>query len=296
MDSLGKMLHRARMARGLSLAEVAALTRINVEYLRALEQDDKDRLPGGFFYKSFARQYAAALAAHDPRLMGEVDRTLASHTPPAEENVLEQMAAAPPPRMPQVYAQRFQQNPTIMYSVFLFFAVLGCTGFYSWWYKAQQAEASGTVVHSAQVAVQHRPVQQAKAQAVPVKDVSARVEQPETAAVLTSDGGEPAAASPIALNITAKEDTWFSLTSDGKQVFAGTLHPGESRQFAANANAHMRVGNAGGIDLTFNGKPVGAVGPRAQIRNVIFTPTAYQVVVPPPPAPEDEPDTAGAQN
>ena len=42
----------------------------------------------------------------------------------------------------------------------------------------------------------------------------------------------------------------------------------------------MRTGNAGGVKLTFNGKPVGVVGPRGQVRVVVFTKDSYEVIDP----------------
>ena len=61
MDSPGTILRRARSQQGLELAELAARIKINRKYLEAMEADNWKNLPGGFFYKSFVRQYAGAL-------------------------------------------------------------------------------------------------------------------------------------------------------------------------------------------------------------------------------------------
>lgn len=59
--SLGDGLRIARAASGQSLAELAALTRVHVRYLTALEQNDFSVLPSRVFAIGYVRAYAAAL-------------------------------------------------------------------------------------------------------------------------------------------------------------------------------------------------------------------------------------------
>jgi len=56
--SMGDWLRREREERGLSLADITAKTRIHARYLRAIEDDRFDLLPGGILRRSFLRQYA----------------------------------------------------------------------------------------------------------------------------------------------------------------------------------------------------------------------------------------------
>ena len=42
----------------------------------------------------------------------------------------------------------------------------------------------------------------------------------------------------------------------------------------------MRVGNAGGIDVLWNGKPIGPIGPRGQARTIQFTPENFRILSP----------------
>ena len=47
----------------------------------------------------------------------------------------------------------------------------------------------------------------------------------------------------------------------------------------------MTVGNAGGIEVRLNGKPIGPIGKSGQVRTVVFTPDNFEVLpVEPPPA------------
>ena len=61
MSELGPRLKQARLAKGVSLRQIEASTKISVGALEALEKDDYARLPGGIFARSFVRAYAGAV-------------------------------------------------------------------------------------------------------------------------------------------------------------------------------------------------------------------------------------------
>jgi len=42
----------------------------------------------------------------------------------------------------------------------------------------------------------------------------------------------------------------------------------------------MKIGNAGGLEIQWNGKSIGPVGPRGQVRTVRFTRQDFQVLSP----------------
>jgi cytoskeleton protein RodZ len=66
VTDFGERLRRARESRGISLRQVANVTRITVRALEAVERNDLSRLPGGIFTRSFVRAYAAEVGL-DPR-------------------------------------------------------------------------------------------------------------------------------------------------------------------------------------------------------------------------------------
>jgi cytoskeleton protein RodZ len=59
----------ARQKSGVSLAEIAANTKIAVAYLRAIEEGVFDRLPGGIYTVSYIRQYARAIDYDEDELV-----------------------------------------------------------------------------------------------------------------------------------------------------------------------------------------------------------------------------------
>ena len=86
-------LRSIRTARGLSLTEVSARTRIGIGYLRKIEAGDLQGLPSGFYTRAFVRAYVEAIGEDPVAVMA----TLADELPkPAATE-----AAGDAPAMPQ---------------------------------------------------------------------------------------------------------------------------------------------------------------------------------------------------
>jgi hypothetical protein len=67
-QGIGTILREARTRREIELAEVEAATRIRLRYLRAIENEEWDVLPGGVYTRGFIRTYAAFLSLDGERL------------------------------------------------------------------------------------------------------------------------------------------------------------------------------------------------------------------------------------
>lgn len=70
MPEIGETLREARMRRRIDMTEVETATKIRAKYLRALENEEWDLLPGPTFVKTFLRTYAEYLEV-DARLLVE---------------------------------------------------------------------------------------------------------------------------------------------------------------------------------------------------------------------------------
>jgi len=84
----------------------------------------------------------------------------------------------------------------------------------------------------------------------------------------------------VVLSLSATEKTWLRITSNGRTIFSGILQPSESKVLKGSDMATMKVGNAAGIDVRLNGKPIGPLGPRGQVRTVRFTSENFEILPP----------------
>jgi cytoskeleton protein RodZ len=71
MAEIGATLREARMRARIDVSEIEAQTKIRAKYLRALENEEWDLLPGPTFVKSFLRTYAQALGLDGRALVEE---------------------------------------------------------------------------------------------------------------------------------------------------------------------------------------------------------------------------------
>ncbi len=71
MAEIGATLREARMRERIDVSEIEAQTKIRAKYLRALENEEWDLLPGPTFVKSFLRTYATALGLDGKALVEE---------------------------------------------------------------------------------------------------------------------------------------------------------------------------------------------------------------------------------
>src|SRR4051794_9732146 len=70
-QAIGDTLREARMRQKIDITEIESKTKIRAKYLRAMENEEFDLLPGSTFAKSFLRTYADALGLDSHRLVEE---------------------------------------------------------------------------------------------------------------------------------------------------------------------------------------------------------------------------------
>lgn len=258
MTSVGSILREQRESQGRAIAEIAAELCITQHYLRAIEADDLTGIPGLFFYKNFARQYAAVLGIDSARIKPAIDALSEPEDPQPRREI------RVPNRLVQATNRRQIPDVPLSWSVVgLVVVLLGCSGFYAWWKRAPEPVRTA--------AARSAPMVAFKAGASPVM----QLDQPAVEAT----GG-------VVLKLSATERTWLSVSSNGKEIFAGILQPSESKTLTGLDRATMRVGNAGGIEVRWNGKVVSPLGTRGQVLTIRITPEDFEIV--PPPAPKQE--------
>ncbi len=94
-----------------------------------------------------------------------------------------------------------------------------------------------------------------------------------------------AARHPTHVVLEATEPTWVAFVDDtGARLMVQVLMPGTIRSFDLSRGAILRTGNAAGLSLSVDGKPVGSLGGRGQVRSVFFHDGTYRIGAPSTPA------------
>jgi cytoskeleton protein RodZ len=309
MSGFGEKLKREREAQRTSLEEISAATKISVRLLQAIETENFDRLPGGIFNINFVRQYARHLHLDEEQVVGEF-RAL---TTPSDSQPEEAKPMLPPEwsRMETGYDSGISREPQLWKWATLAIAMLGVgSAGYLWFLDRQSQRAAETASVSRPAAASPKPVAAPPVVTPPVATPpvatpaapadaapgTAPVMQPEPlaatpAAASTAPASAPGDA-PVRVELHATEVVWVAASADGTPRFQATLQPEQTRSVSAQSMVRLRVGNAGGLTVTLNGAVQPAIGPKGQVRTVVFTPNGMQVVMPAPAS--DSPTGRGA--
>jgi len=128
MPGIGETLREARMRQQIDIGEVERTTKIRAKYLRALENEEFDLLPGPTFVRSFLKTYADHLGL-DARVIVEEFRASSEGLP--DEDPMPAFRSPPSPREPIRYERRSPTGLLVaagIAAVLVLFLVLGLTG------------------------------------------------------------------------------------------------------------------------------------------------------------------------
>ncbi|MFN9430926.1 MAG: helix-turn-helix domain-containing protein [Acidobacteriota bacterium] len=288
MQTLGVKLRLERERQNIAIEKIASDTRIHQRYLEAIEADDHASLPGEFFYRAFVRQYAKYLgwnAEEAERQIRPITSAFTAETTEASGDLLgltgdEQMTALrntlkdKPMRAPQ------DDGMSKGWLVFAATVVVLCGAYFGW--RNFQPGSKGTA--AVEVAAKPPVVEEKAAPVETVVPAESKAEKRK----LEEKRAEAVAAGPEAgkfmLTVRAREMTWIRLTADGNKVHGGTLDPGQERTVSA-ASVELIVGNAGTLDVIYNGKPI-TYGNKGEVKTLLLSPEGWKYK---PKAPSAEP-------
>ena len=322
MASIGETLRREREKRKLDLDQVSRELKISTRFLEAIEKENFDRLPGGVFARSFVRQYARLLDLDEDEAAEQVRRSMAPS--PLPDFAAASKPAAPQtaefaPRVDSISSHPFASGSWLPALVLVVAVMLGCSFVYGLWQRdrrpaadphrvviaqasstpptpQQQAPPTEVAATNQQPPAPSAPAEAAPAETAPTPPVNAQAvaaPAPLQAAGTAPSGAASSRAAPLGpvkVEIaTSDEPVWVLARTDGKYAFSGTLEKNETRTVNADGVVLLRLGNAGGVAITLNGKPIPSVGPKGQVRTIQLTSGGFQIVAPPKPSAPDTP-------
>ncbi len=83
--------------------------------------------------------------------------------------------------------------------------------------------------------------------------------------------------------IQAREESWTTITADGKTISSDLLPADSEREIRGRKEIIVRTGNAGGVDFRFNGRKVDTGGDYGEVKTVTFGPHGILPSAPAPP-------------
>jgi cytoskeletal protein RodZ len=231
--SFGRYLQAIRLEKKISLEQVAALTRIGVGNLLLVEQENHEQLPAEVFVKGFLRAYAAAIGADGDEAVRLYESSL-----DGVRKITESEASVG------------KSETRLGWKLIISFGLLLCI------------VAVFIMVISI---LRHTAGTNESSQSTPpaAEEKSVATDSREGAGLsLESAKKVP---ERLSLQITALENTWVKVIIDEKESTAYNLSSGDDIELEATSGYNLLIGNAGGIKITLNDKPVAIPGKSGQV-------------------------------
>jgi transcriptional regulator with XRE-family HTH domain len=240
MPALGEEFRSAREARGLSLSDVAERLHIRSVYLAAIEDEDWTAIGAPVYIRGFMRTYARFLGLDAEAAVARFAAAVPSTTSAVPSRALEE-------RSRESGAAAARPSAFAVLAIVVAVAVVAYVA-----YAYAQYRSSGTVPIAATSPgiAGDAAVPDGSPAAEPADDV--RTPAP---AVLPAK----AAARKRGLRLALTETSWLRVAIDGTVVAEGTFPAGTTKVYRGKL-ADVRVGNAGGVSIAVNGRPVGKLG------------------------------------
>ena len=234
MESLGKYLKKERETKKISLREISKSIKVREQFLKAVEEDRYDLLPSPTYIKGFLAAYAKSIGL-DP------NEVILRY-----ENVLKAESISYPEVPPEKKILWNKRHLWLIGGVI----VVGLVVIYFLCYQPSPPSV--------------KPIP-------PKTDMKETPRATSTAPVVKKPS-VPEMKPTISLQLKAVERTWLTVQVDDQSVQDITLQPGEGISYRGMERIQMVVGNAGGLDITFNEKELERFGKSGEVYTLLFTP------------------------
>lgn len=243
MPALGEQFRAAREARGLSLSEVAEQIRIRSVYLAEIEAENWGAIGAPVYVRGFLRTYARFLGLDGEEAVAEFNKT--SPAAPVSESVGISNTSIRSDTEPR------NLSPLLWIATAVAVVLVGFVI-----YNYAMLRSHGT----------RGPV--AAESAAPAAAPASLPSNSPGAAAAPASTASPSLKQTLQLNVVS--GSWVRVTVDGNVRIEGTFPKGTTKVVHGRV-ALVRVGNAGGVDVIVNDKPVGPLGKTGDVVDRSFT-------------------------
>jgi cytoskeletal protein RodZ len=254
MAEIGESLREARMRARIDISEVEARTKIRAKYLRALENEEWNLVPGPVYVKSFLKTYGDYLGL-DSRLL--VDEFKRRYERPSENEVRASASTARERdrdrNRSRLVGTLFSPIGVIVVALIVIVVALYLIGSHSG-NSASGLTGTRTPSNGPRTGAptkKHNPASATHRKADGGNSTTATKTATSTTAAHTST----TAATSATLAMVPTGDTWVCVeNASGTTLYTGTYHAGETIRTVRSSTLLVSLGN-NEVRMTVNGKP-----------------------------------------
>jgi cytoskeleton protein RodZ len=279
LATFGERLKRTRENKKMSLEDVARATKISTRMITALEEEKFDQLPGGVFNKGFVRAYARHLELNEEQALRDYTSAAGLAATEIKSEDAELRAIAERKEKERAGRPRSQGVPWGIVAACLLVLALGLSiwGFFT--RERIAGNPSRSALRSGSIPAESvaDTVPDSSSPQVQPQPVARRETVSDATDTSSSDSASQAVLSaPIALVIRAREDSWLSITVDGRSFYQDTLAAGQEQSISAQNEVVVKSGNIGGLEISFNGNQLPMQGSEAEVKTLTFVPSGLK--------------------
>ena len=281
-EETGPDLKAVREEKGLTLKEISHRTRISVSVLDAIEKKEFQKLPEPVYSKAFIKSYAQTLDIESEKLLSLYNGYLEELEASKETNIVEEKSLWSGP----LYKIFAWVGVALFVSLVIFIIFSG-----NHKETLETAEAPSVEVTppnesieamgakpqtqeiSSQITKENADTQttdEGKPDTPKTEDTEVAL-QTEDSEQTTTQQAEPAIEDkPYTLDIEATELSWLEIIEDYNPPYEVLLRPGEKLTRKAREKFIVFIGNAGGVNVKFQGKSIGPLGEHGKVIRLIL--------------------------
>jgi cytoskeletal protein RodZ len=239
--SLGALITKSRTDARLSIEDLAKATNIPVTLLRDMENDNFKKCGGETYARGHLRNIAAKLGIDERIFLDLFETEVTAPAKPIREMLNENNVT-----MPYQEPKRISWKVLAAGSAVVLILFAGVQFFFSNVDNGNEPEIF--------IATSATPSQEAVESVAP------------------SPAASPEIAGGVNVELVASRGTtWLLATNEnGEVLFSGQVRQGSSKSFSEATQVNLRVGNAGGVDISVNGKDVGSIGVNREVVNLTY--------------------------
>ena len=246
--SLGSMITKARKDAGLSIDDLSAATNIRGPLLRQIESDDFSQCGGETYARGHLRNIAVKLGV-DPQIFLTAFEDEQMHVDRTMRDLLVENSVMREPK--EIRKVSWKVLVTISVAS-LFVAGLA------------QIIVSSNSTPDIPVAIEESATPTASPEVTPSQNADDEVVPTDQATISTGQGVE------VIFTATRARSWLFVSDSSGRVLFSGQISVGATKTFSSDLTLNLKIGNAGGVDLSVNGKKIDSLGIDGQVVSVSY--------------------------
>jgi cytoskeletal protein RodZ len=260
VKTVGSYLREVRESRGIQLEEAARITRIGKNYLIAIEEELFEKLPNSAYVKGFLRVYAGYLGLPGDEIVAMYDKSLSHQQIQPPSNIAKEE--------PYTRKKVILSRPGRWLIPLLLMGAIVVAAYMSGGNREQTDKALPTSVMQHQIKAMPVPVQPKRTSAAQHRDNLQVIADSRNNQKPVSGGGQHQ--SGIILRLKVSQDCWLNITIDDTVSQQYDLKAGDLIEWKADKVFALDIGNAGGIEAEFNGKPLKPFGEPGKTVHVIL--------------------------